>query len=85
MVTNLWNVTVRIRIGKKYSNYSGIKLSIPLILSLSKDKADVKTGSWFDKWYTEPVECALHERIENIGTEYLSSYKNIYGTCGHNF
>jgi hypothetical protein len=30
-------------------NYSGIKLSIPLILSLSKDKADVKTGSWFDK------------------------------------
>jgi hypothetical protein len=32
-----------------FSNYSGIKLSIPLILSLSKDKADVKTGSWFDK------------------------------------
>jgi hypothetical protein len=32
-----------------FCNYSGIKLSIPLILSLSKDKADVKTGSWFDK------------------------------------
>jgi hypothetical protein len=35
--------------SNKKSNYSGIKLSIPLILSLSKDKADVKTGSWFDK------------------------------------
>ena len=47
-------------------NYLGVGLSIPLILiplSGTKDKADVKTGAWFDKLTMRATECSYPPQL----------------------